>query len=183
MKNALWLLLMILITSCSKDSKAVFEPVYMGLNGKLSSVEITNYNGSEGVITKDKPFGDFQTLEVYTFDDQGHLSEKSTYGDLAKKVLMAKDIYKRDKEGNLIETYTGYGLNVEHYMVEVVWRMIENKDGKERWQKIDENDWWGTSYKEIEYIDNKKQFKNYVIQKKSGETSNQESITQTFNKS
>lgn len=59
--------------------------------------------------------------------------------------------------------------------------MIENKDGKERWQKIDENDWWGTSYKEIEYIDNKKQIKNYVIQKKSGETSNQESITQTFN--
>lgn len=85
MKNAFWLLLMILITSCSKDSKAVFEPVYMGLNGKLSSVEITNYNGSEGVITKDKPFGDFQNLEVYTFDDQGHLSEKCTYADPAKK--------------------------------------------------------------------------------------------------
>lgn len=181
MKNAFWLLLMILITSCSKDSKAVFEPVYMGLNGKLSSVEITNYNGSEGVITKDKPFGDFQNLEVYTFDDQGHLSEKCTYADPAKKVLEAKDIYKRDQDGKLVETYVGFNLNDNHYIGESLWRMIENKDGKERWQKIDENDWWGTSYKEIEYIDNKKQIKNYVIQKKSGETSNQESITQTFN--
>lgn len=181
MKNTFWLLLMILVTSCTKESKTIFEPVYMGLNGKFSSVEITNYNGSDGISAKEKPFGDFQYIEVYTFDNFGNLSEKCTYSDPARKVLTAKDSYKRDENGNLIETYSGFNLDNNHYIGESLWRMIEKKEGKERWQKIDEEDWWGTSYREIEYINNRKVTKSYVIQKKNGEISNQESVTEVFN--
>jgi len=182
MKNSFILLLMILAASCAKNSKVAFGPVYMGLNGKFSSVEITNYTGPNEITFKSKPLGDFVETEVYTFDKSGYLSEKCTYTDPARKVLTAKDTYKRDKEGCLTETYSGFNLNDNDYSAESLWRRIEKAGNKEKWQKIDENDWWGTSYQEIEYSGNKKEIKDYVIQKQNGKTSVMDTITQIFNK-
>lgn len=181
MKKLIFLLLIISITSCVKNNRTAFEPTYMGFNGQFSSVEITHYSGPDEITFKTKPLGDFMSTEVYTFDSFGYLSEKCCYADPSKQTLIAKDVYKRDKDGNLIELYSGFNLNDNHYIAETLWRMIEKDGNKERWQKIDENDWWGTSYKEIQYMDSKKETKAYVIQKKSGETSNQESITEIFN--
>ena len=178
MKKTLFLLLICSLTACTKNK---FEHVYLGLNGKFSSVEVTIYNGPNELTFKEKPLGDFMGVEIYTFDNNGYLIERRSYNDPTKKALSERDSYSRDKKGNIIETYSGFNLSND-YISETLWRMLEKDGNKEKWQEIDENDWWGTSYREIEYLSDKKEIKEYIIQKKSGETSNRIATTETYNK-
>ncbi len=144
----------------------LFEPIYIGLNGKFTSVEITN-----------KQLG---SVEAYTFDNLGRLLEKRVYSNATKRTLIAKDSYIRNSAGDLIETYSGFNLNDNHYIGETRWRMIEKNGNKERWQEI-KDDWWGAKYKDIEYKDNQRRTLSFVIQKKNGERSNLEFVVSTFN--
>ena len=181
MKNVILLLSLAFITFCNNGTAIASEPVYMGLNGQFNSVEITYYTGFDKRTVKTKPFGNFQRKEVYTFDNAGYLSEKLTYADLAKKTLTAKDTYKRDKNGRAIEIYSGDNLNDSHYIIETLWRMIKKVGNVEQWQKINDNDSWGTSFQRIEYLGNKKETKSYVVQTKDKEVSTQRITTEIFN--
>ena len=143
----------------------LFEPLYMGLNGEFTSVEIT-----------EKQSG---TVEVYTFDNHGRLSERRV-SNASKKIVTEKDFYIRNSAGDLIEIYNGFNLNDKKYIGESRWRLIEKKDNKERWQKIDDS-WWGTEYREIEYRGNQRGTMRFVIQKENGKRSNSEFIVETFN--
>lgn len=157
---------------CTGGNNAFKEPANMGFNGKISTIEIAYYFDN----LQENPW----RVEVYSLDNNGLLKERLCYSDLSKKILLEKDSYKRDKDGSLTEEYKGFNLNDNHYIGESLWQRIEKDGNSEKWQQIDD-DWWGTSYKEVTYADDKKLIKNYVIKKDSGEEVNVENITQTAN--
>ncbi|WP_163319887.1 hypothetical protein [Dysgonomonas sp. 520] len=181
MKKLLFLLMFAsAVAFAQNNNQSIFikDPAYMGLNGKFSTLQITHYDGSKG--TKANPFGKISSVEVYTFNTNGKLLERRSYPNQLKKVLMERDTYKRDKDGRVMEIYKGFNLNDKHYASESTWRRISVNGNKEKWQQIGD-DWWGTSYKDVEYSDGKKIIKEYVIQKKNGQESNQAYITETLN--